>query len=255
MYLIKMHPTREKMKVLVIIPAYNEESSILNVVTSLKKNCPEVDYVVVNDCSTDQTLKVLQSNNLNYIDLPINLGIGGGVQAGYKYALEYGYDIAVQIDGDGQHDTAYLHVLTDMIQNGEADIVIGSRFIKKQGFQSSVMRRTGIVFLSKLIKLCCGIKVLDVTSGFRAVNKSYIELYAKDYPTDYPEPEAIVRAAVSGAVIKEVPVVMQERKSGESSINLKRSIYYMIKVSLAVVLCRIANRKEAKACLKHYESC
>lgn len=242
------------MKVLVIIPAYNEQDAILNVVNDLRTNCPKVDYIVVNDCSTDQTLTVLKNNKLNYINLPINLGIGGGVQAGYKYAVENGYQIAIQIDGDGQHDTSYIEKLIEPIKKGEADITIGSRFVEKEGFQSSKMRRTGISFLSTLIKASCQRKVYDVTSGFRAINQKYIELYAKDYPTDYPEPEAIVRAALGGARIKEVPVIMRERETGKSSINFQRSIYYMIKVSLSIVLCRMANRREAKKCQKLYES-
>ena len=228
------------MKSLVIIPAYNEQDSILKVVNKLKVDCPEADYVVINDSSTDNTLQILRDNNINYVNLPLNLGIGGGVQTGYKYAKEKGYDIAIQIDGDGQHDTKYLKKVIQPIEEGNADIVIGSRFIKKEGFQSSGMRRTGIKFLSELIKLTTKTKVLDVTSGFRAVNKRYIDKYAENYPIDYPEPEAIVMASLSGGRIKEVPVIMKERESGKSSIYSWKSIYYMIKVSLAIVLRKLA---------------
>lgn len=231
------------MKILVIIPAYNEENSILAVIEKLKKDFPEADYVVVNDCSKDHTLEILNGNHANYLNLPLNLGIGGGVQTGYKYALRNGYDIALQIDGDGQHDTAYLKDVVEPIIEGKADIVIGSRFINKEGFQSSGIRRLGINFLSTLIRLCCGTKVLDVTSGFRAVNKTYIEEYSKEYPTDYPEPEAIVKASLSGASIMEVPVIMQERKSGTSSISPLKSVYYMIKVSLAIIICRMTHKR------------
>lgn len=234
------------MKVLVIIPAYNEEGSIDYVVQKLKKDCPEVDYLVVNDCSKDNTLQILKDIEANFLNLPLNLGIGGGVQSGYKYALENGYDIAIQIDGDGQHDTAYLRKVITPIEAGEADIVIGSRFINKEGFQSSGMRRMGIGFLSKLIQICCGTKVLDVTSGFRAVNRQYIKLYANEYPIDYPEPEAIVRAALDGANILEIPVVMKERQAGESSISSFKSVYYMLKVSLAIILCRLSNKRKGK---------
>lgn len=232
------------MKILVIIPAYNEQESILNVIEKLKKDVPRADYVVINDCSKDNTLHVLSENDATYINLPLNLGIGGGVQTGYKYALENGYDIAIQIDGDGQHDTAYLEQVIAPLESGEADIAIGSRFIKKEGFQSSGARRAGIKFLSALIRIVCGKKVYDVTSGFRAVNREYIKMYANSYPVDYPEPEAIVQAAVNGAVIHEVPVIMKERETGASSISgIWKSLYYMIKVSLAVILCRISNRK------------
>lgn len=228
---------------LVIIPAYNEGESILNVIAKLNADCPRADYIVINDCSTDNTLEQLHNSGSTYLNLPMNLGIGGGVQSGYKYALQNGYDIAIQIDGDGQHDTAYLEKVIEPLEKGEADIAIGSRFITMEGFQSSGMRRAGIKFLSALIHMCCGVKVRDVTSGFRAVNRRYIEMYAKDYPTDYPEPKAIVQAAVDGAVIREIPVIMQERKTGTSSIHAWKSIYYMIKVSLDIILCRMSNKK------------
>lgn len=231
------------MKKLIIIPAYNESACIKNTVENIVNKAPDFDYVVINDCSKDNTKEILEENNLNYVSGPINLGIGGAVQTGYKYALNNGYDIAIQMDGDGQHDVEYVRRLTDMIEAGEAEIVIGSRFIEKQGFQSSGMRRFGIKFLSGLIRLVCGTKVHDVTSGFRAVNREYISLYAKEYPTDYPEPEAIVRASLNGAVIKEAPVIMKERETGTSSITPLKSMYYMIKVSLAILLCRISNKR------------
>lgn len=234
------------MKILVIIPAYNEEETILKVIEKLNRDCKRADYVVINDCSTDTTLSKLEEAGLNYLNLPLNLGIGGGVQTGYKYALKNGYDIAIQIDGDGQHDTAYLEDVIAPIESGEADIVIGSRFITKEGFQSSGMRRLGIKFLSTLIRICCGTKVQDVTSGFRAVNRKGIRLYAKDYPVDYPEPEAIVKASVMGLRIQEMPVIMKEREAGESSISPLKSIYYMIKVSVAIIVCRISSKKVKK---------
>ncbi len=230
-------------KVLIIIPAYNEQHSIKSVIEKLLKDAPYADYIVVNDCSKDATIKVLKENKFNHINLPLNLGIGGGVQAGYKYALNNNYDIAVQIDGDGQHDTAYLDTVITPLLEDEADIVIGSRFVNKEGFQSSVIRRLGINFLSTLICLCCGTKVLDATSGFRAVNRKYIEEYANDYPMDYPEPEAIVKSSLQGARIAEVPVIMKERESGTSSISPMKSIYYMIKVSLAIIICRLTYRR------------
>ena len=234
------------MKILVIIPAYNEAESITNVIAKLKQDMPRADYVVVNDCSKDSTMDKLREAEASYLNLPINLGIGGGVQTGYKYALLNGYDIAVQIDGDGQHDTQYLQAVIQPIIAGEKDIVIGSRFLKKEGFQSSGLRRVGITFLSALIRLCSGVKIYDVTSGFRAVSREYIKIYATDYPVDYPEPEAIVMAALAGARVGEVPVVMKERQGGESSISAFKSVYYMIKVSLAVILCRITHRKRKR---------
>ncbi|MCR4924821.1 MAG: glycosyltransferase family 2 protein [Clostridiales bacterium] len=226
------------MKILAIVPAYNEAANIEKTVANLKSCGSSVDYVVINDCSTDNTLDILKANDFNYISLPVNLGIGGGVQTGYKYGVENGYDIIIQQDGDGQHDPKYIKDVCAPIINGDADIVVGSRFITNEGFQSSGTRRIGIGFLSWLIKLKCGTVVKDVTSGYRAVNNKYSLFFARNYPQDYPEPEAIVSASLAGARIKEVPVVMKEREYGKSSINLKRSIYYMIKVSLAILLCK-----------------
>ncbi len=227
------------MKILIIIPAYNEADNIEVLLNRIKELCPFADYLVVNDCSNDNSETILQSIGANYMSNPVNLGIGGTVQGGYVYAMKNGYEIAVQVDGDGQHDIAYLREMTKPIENGQADIVIGSRFIEKQGFQSSASRRFGINFLSHLIKVCTGVRVKDVTSGFRAVNRKFIEIYAKDYPQDYPEPEAIVTAVMHGGTIKEIPVMMKERAGGISSINLWKSVYYMIKVSLAIIVCRI----------------
>ena len=227
-------------KVLLIIPAYNEEESLRSLIEEIKAVCPEVDYLVVNDCSSDDTERLLEELGANYITLPCNMGIGGAVQSGYRYAAQNGYDIAIQIDGDGQHDVRFVKDMVKLIEDKQADVVIGSRFIDKEGFQSSQARRIGIRILSMLIRLMCGAKVKGVTSGFRAVNRRFIELFAENYPDDYPEPEVIVTAKLYGAVIKELPVVMRERTTGKSSINLKRSFYYMIKVSLAIIICRIS---------------
>lgn len=224
------------MKILVMIPAYNEEESINEVVNNIKSLSEEIDYLVINDCSKDNTKKILEEMKANYLDLPINLGIGGGVQSGYMYALYNDYDIAIQMDGDGQHDCSYIYKLIEPIIADQADMVIGSRFINKEGFQSSFTRRMGINFLSFVIRCCCGLTVKDTTSGFRAVNKKLIKLFVEDYAQDYPEPEAIVSAAINNARILEVPVVMHERSGGKSSISTIKSIYYMIKVSLGLIL-------------------
>lgn len=157
--------------------------------------------------------------------------------------MEHGYDIAIQFDGDGQHDASYIKDLIAPIESGQADVVIGSRFIEKQGFQSSVMRRMGINFLSGLIKLLCGVKVKDVTSGMRAVNKKMIREFARNYAQDYPEPEAILAAGLMDARIVEVPVCMHERQNGVSSINAFKSVYYMIKVSLALIIERLTAKR------------
>lgn len=235
------------MKVLVIVPAYNEEQNIVNTILDIQGHgAAEVDYLVINDCSTDQTERVLKQKGANYLSLPVNLGIGGGVQTGYRYALEHGYDIAIQFDGDGQHDARYLKDLIAPIESGRADVVIGSRFIEREGFQSTGLRRLGINFLSGLIHLLCGVKVRDVTSGMRAVNRRMIEQFAANYAQDYPEPEAILSAGLAGARITEVPVQMRERQGGVSSINPIRSVYYMIKVSLALILFRLTRGRGQK---------
>ncbi len=234
------------MRVLVIIPAYNESESIEGVIDEFKRTAPEYDYVVVNDCSTDDTESKLACMGANYINVPVNLGIGGGVQTGYRYAVERDYDITVQMDGDGQHDPAYLKRIIAPVASGECDMCVGSRFIEKEGFQTSPLRRFGIAFLSALIRLCCGVRVRDVTSGFRACGRELTEFYSRNYAQDYPEPEAIVTAVTAGYTVKEAPVVMRGRTGGSSSIRAFKSAYYMIKVSLSVVLCRITHRRKRR---------
>lgn len=227
------------MKTLIIIPAYNESENIERVLQNLSDIEEKVDYLVVNDCSKDNTKEILDRIGANYISFPVNLGIGGAVQAGYIYARDHGYDIAIQMDGDGQHKPEFIKDLIQPIKDGEVDSVIGSRFIDNEGFQSSALRRFGINFLSNLIKMVCGKRVYDVTSGFRAVNKEYIDFFAREYAQDYPEPEAIVTSVLYGARIKEVPVIMSERLGGTSSISGLRSAYYMVKVSIAIVITRL----------------
>ena len=234
------------MKTLVIVPVYNEQDNILKTMQDLQKHCPEIDSLFINDCSTDGTAKLLSRSACRYIDLPINLGIGGGVQTGYIFARDHGYEAAVQFDGDGQHMAEYIHNLLEPIKDDTADYVVGSRFITKTGFQSTGMRRFGIAFLSRWIKMLSGITVHDVTSGMRAINRKYITMFASDYEVDYPEPEAILLAGLSGARIREIPVRMRERQAGKSSINTIKSAYYMIKVFLALLILRLSVRRETK---------
>ena len=224
------------MKKLVIIPAYNESESIVNTVRNIQKKAHEFDYIVINDCSKDATLEVLKENNINHLNLPVNLGIGGAVQTGYKYALEKGYDVAVQVDGDGQHDPKYLSNLLKCLIEEKADMVIGSRFIENQGFQSTFMRRIGIVYFTRLIRALTGKTITDPTSGFRMAGRDVIRMFATQYPKDYPEPESIVTLLKNDMKVLEVPVRMKERQGGESSIKMTNSVYYMIKVSLAILV-------------------
>lgn len=228
------------MKILIIIPAFNEEGSIMDVIENIDSFYPSADKLVINDSSTDNTRNILKQNSVAFLDLPVNLGIGGGVQAGYLYAYENNYDIAIQMDGDGQHCANELEKIIRPIENGIANVVIGSRFIDREGFQSSHMRRIGIKFLSGLIKICTGIKIRDVTSGFRAVDKEFIKIFSREYAQDYPEPEAIVTVAKLKGQLLEVPVVMRERQAGKSSISMIQSAYYMIKVALAILVQKIS---------------
>jgi glycosyltransferase involved in cell wall biosynthesis len=227
------------MKKIAIIPAYNESASIVNTIKDIKENAPGFDYVVINDRSTDNTYKVCIDNGINVLNLPLNLGIGGAVQTGYWYALENGYDIAVQFDGDGQHDAKYLETMAQYLVENECDMVIGSRFITKEGFQSSSARRMGIKYFALLIKILTGKKITDPTSGFRMANRKIIELFSNVYPKDYPEPETVVAILDKKYKVKELPVVMRAREEGVSSISMKKSIYYMVKVSLAMAIERI----------------
>ncbi len=224
------------MKKLVIIPAYNECANIEKAVEEIQEHAPGFDYVVINDCSTDATLAVCREKQLNYVNLSVNLGIGGAVQTGYLYACQNGYDVAVQLDGDGQHDAAYLEQMVEALERTGSDMVIGSRFIDKEGFQSSGLRRVGIYYFSLLIRLVTGAKVTDPTSGMRIVNREVMRIYADSYPKDYPEPESVVAILRKGKRVTEIPVVMREREGGTSSIHGVRSVYYMIKVTLAILV-------------------
>ena len=226
-------------KKLVIIPAYNESESIRDTVKDIISKAPGFDYIVVNDCSTDDTLKILSEEGFNYLNLPVNLGIGGAVQAGYRYARKYGYEIAVQVDGDGQHDPGYLELMAEKLVQSNADMVIGSRFIEKEGFQSSALRRVGIKYFTGLIKLVTGKTITDPTSGLRMINRDVICEFADNYPRDYPEPESVVAILKHHRNVVELPVKMRARQGGTSSIHMKRSVYYMIKVTIAILIERI----------------
>lgn len=223
------------MKCILIIPAYNEEGNIFKVCSDLENK--GIEYIVINDGSSDNTEEVLINNNFKHITLINNLGIGGAVQTGYIFAKQNNYDYAIQFDGDGQHDSDYIFNLLNTIKkNSNIGMVIGSRFIGNQSkFKSSFSRRLGIKFLSKLILCFTKTKIYDVTSGFRIVNKAIIDNFSEEYPYDYPEPETIVSVIKLGYKVQECPVSMNERVSGESSINSLRSLYYMVKVSISII--------------------
>lgn len=229
-------------KVLLIIPAYNEEKNILTVYKNIcdynKKAKTKLDVVFINDGSIDATEKILCENNINHIKLIQNLGIGGAVQTGYKYALYNDYDIAIQFDGDGQHNVNYVETLIKPILEENVDMTIGSRFIDSSSseFKSSFLRRVGIKLISSCIHFKTRVRIYDTTSGFRAANKNAIAMFAIHYPLEYPEPISSVDVILSGMKIKEVPVSMNERLAGKSSINSWKNIYYMVNVVLSILL-------------------
>lgn len=223
-------------KTIVVVPAYNEGENIEAVVEKLRTVC-DVDFVVINDGSTDNTGELLVKLGVPHVTLCQNLGIGGAMQTGYKYAWRAGYDIAVQFDGDGQHDEKCIDAIVAPIVAGEADMVVGSRFLGGENtFKSSAARRAGIRCLSGVLKVATGKRVLDVTSGFRAVGRDAMAMFARRYPADYPEPDSLASAISAGLRVKEVPVVMHERMGGTSSIGGFSAVYYMVKVGIAILL-------------------
>ena len=232
----------KKNKILLIIPAYNEEECIKKTYEKIiefnNDNKTNFDVIVINDGSRDKTEEILTANKIPHIRLIQNLGIGGAVQTGYKYAYENNYDIAVQYDGDGQHDVSYVKKITQPIIDGKANMVIGSRFVEKSkdNFNSTFLRRIGINIISFLIKLLTGKKIYDPTSGFRAVDKNIIELFATNYPTEYPEPVSEVSILKKKFMIEEKYVKMHERQGGKSSIHAWKNAYYMINVTIAMII-------------------
>ena len=219
-----------------IVPALNEEGNIGRVIAEIRAFDPGLEVVVVDDASVDRTAAVAADAGAHVLRLPFNLGIGGAVQTGFRYAFEHGYDLAVRVDGDGQHDPAQLGVLLEPVLAGEADIVVGSRFAGVDGFRSSRSRRAGIRLLAWTLSALVRQRVTDATSGFQALNRDGIRLFAADYPHDYPEVEAVVMVVRHRLRILEVPAQMRGRETGRSSITLLRSLYYAIKVTLALLV-------------------
>lgn len=238
------------MRILLIIPAFNEQASIIRTVDMIRAaSFPaglQVDYLVIDDGSTDMTAQLCREHGVPCVSLVRNLGIGGAVQTGYLYAMEHGYDAAVQFDGDGQHDIASLPALLQPIADETQDFVVGSRFVTPgAGYRSTPLRRIGIRLLSLLTLCVTGRRIWDVTSGYRAANRRTLCYLAENYPADYPEPESLVHLLRHGARVAEVPVNMFARSGGSSSIGSLRSGYYMLKVSLAI-LCAGLQRKEGQ---------
>lgn len=236
-------------KVLLIIPAYNEEANILKTYNSIleynKEHNTSFDVLVINDGSKDNTEMILNNHNIPHITLIHNLGIGGAVQTGYKYAYQNDYDIAIQFDGDGQHDINYACKIIEPLLNGKSNMSIGSRFVDDTSseFKSTKARQMGIKLISSFIKFFTGKKVYDVTSGFRAIDKSLIDRFSKEYPLEYPEPISTTEILKDGFVISEVPVSMNERTGGVSSIRSWKNVYYMLNVLLSIVIIGLRRTK------------
>jgi len=223
-----------ELKRIAIVPALNEEQTVGRVVDEIRAFDPGFDVVVVDDGSVDRTAGVAADRGAHVLRLPFNLGIGGAMQTGYRFAFERGYDVAVQVDGDGQHDPTQLPTILAPVLSGEADLCVGSRFTGSGQFRSSFVRRIGIKIFARIVSLVVRQKLTDTTSGFRAVNRRGIALFAADYPHDYPEVEATVMSVKHKLRLIEVPVEMRERGGGSSSITAVRSVYYMAKVLLAI---------------------
>ena len=223
-----------ELKRIAIVPALNEEQTVGRVVDEIRAFDPGFDIVVVDDGSVDRTAGVAADRGAHVLRLPFNLGIGGAMQTGYRFAFEHGYDVAVQVDGDGQHDPTQLPTILAPVLSGEADLCVGSRFTGSGQFRSSFVRRIGIKIFARIVSLVVRQKLTDTTSGFRAVNRRGIALFAADYPHDYPEVEATVMSVKHKLRLIEVPVEMRERGGGSSSITAVRSVYYMAKVLLAI---------------------
>lgn len=229
-----------KIRLLVCIPCYNEQDAIVTTIKQVEQSIAQMpaikaDLLVVNDGSTDKSLENIRSTSATVLNLPINLGIGGAIQTGFLYAHKKGYDIMIQVDGDGQHDASYIPQVVVPVINKLCDVCIGSRFIQKKGFQSSAIRQVGIRWFSILLRILTGLKILDTTSGFRAFNAQAIELSVKEYPDHYPEPEILISYALHKLKVLEVPVVMRQRAYGRSSIGIMDSFFYVFSVTLGII--------------------
>ncbi len=235
-------------KILILLPAYNEADNVGGVIDDIRLVISNLEYacdiLVVDDGSTDNTIDIARERKAEVVRLPLNAGIGVALQAGFKFGLECGYEAIVRLDADGQHVASYIPAVLEPVLSGEADLCIGSRFLKRQGYQASGMRRLGIAWFSALVKLLFGKTVTDPTSGFQAMSRRLVELYARDYASDYPEVEALVNTLRNGFEVKEAPIVMKERQAGRSSIDWFESIYYALKVTTVVFVSILKGRRK-----------
>lgn len=236
----------EALSLLVIIPAYNEEATLGGVIARIRQEAPHAAVAVVIDLPTDRTEEVARAAGATVLKLPIRMGIGGAVRAGFRFAWERGYRAALQFDADGQHDAADIARLVEPLAAGEADLVIGSRFITGEGYQSAPARRAAIRFFSRLTSALAGTPLTDITSGLRAVGPRLLPLYARAYPVEYPDAEAILQAVYCGFRVREVPVRMHARQAGHSSVTWSQSVYYPFKVLVSIAAAAMSRRHYAQ---------
>lgn len=227
-----MRMSQTRLRVLIIVPAFNEEGSIVSAIEDIKENASFADYIVIDDGSTDQTADICKSRNYRHVSLPVNLGLAGAFQTGMKYALEKGYDYAVQFDADGQHSAKYIQSMVENAESNSSDIVIGSRFLTKK--KPKTLRMLGSILITRMILYTTGARISDPTSGMRLFNKKTIRLCAKE-PDFSPEPDTIAHLGRSGAKITQVPVEMRERVAGESYLSFSRSVTYMLRVCISIL--------------------
>ncbi len=239
--------TKPRLRILTIVPAFNEEATLPSLVADLREKAPFADIIVINDCSTDRTLEICGQLHVPTITTIYNLGIGGAMQTGYRYAHQKGYEIAVQVDGDGQHPPEQIMELITPLDKGEADLVIGSRFIQQNSYKATLPRLVGISLFSFVTSCITRQKITDVTSGFRAANRKTIDFFVRNYPDDFPDAETLILLAFSGLKIKEIPIIMRPRTTGISSFNFTKSLLYICKTSLSIMAALLSyNGKEKK---------
>lgn len=234
-------------RTLIIVPAFNEEANLGRTLAALREHHPAADVVVINDGSTDATGAVARAHGVAVLDMPFNVGIGAAVQSGLMYARRQGYDLALQVDGDGQHPAGEIRKLLERIGRGDCDVVIGSRFVQRSAYRGSITRRAGIAVFAAVNTMILRRRITDSTSGFRVFNRAAIQFLADEYPHDFPEPESVVTLARNGFVVVEEPVEMVARQGGRSSITLLRSVYYMCKVMVAIVIGATRRRRRPHA--------
>jgi glycosyltransferase involved in cell wall biosynthesis len=233
--MVSIAPTPRQPRCLAIVPVFNERDSVAKVVQRLRRALPDIDVLVIDDGSTDDTARQVPADT-PVVSLPFNLGIGGAMQTGYRYALLHGYDIAVQVDGDGQHRPSEVRRLVDHLLEGHVDLVVGSRFLEETKFHQTPPRRLGAWMLRAIIRQLSGLTMTDCTSGFRAANSAVIRAFAHWYPEDYPEPEVILLLHRAGYRVGELAVRMRHRRTGRTSIGLMRGLFYVVKVSVCLLL-------------------